>query len=49
MIQHDMATAFRAISTIADVAALKLADKLRAVRDADVFFFPQRERAYRRG
>jgi hypothetical protein len=40
--------AFRAIATIADVAALESAEKLGASDKAHTFFFPQRERADRR-
>ena len=49
MIDRDVAAALRAIPTIADVAALEFAEKLRAFYELHVFPFPQRERAYRRG
>ena len=48
MIHANVAAAFRAIATIADVAALESAEKLGASDNAHTFFFPQRERAHRR-
>ena len=49
MIDADVAAAFRAITTIADVAALESAEKLRAFDESDILPFPQRERAHRCG
>jgi len=49
MIDRDVAAAFRAITTIADVAALEFSQEVRAFRELHVFPFPQRERAYWRG
>src|SRR5215470_11970766 len=49
MIDADVAAAIRAISTIADVAALEFTQKLCAFDEGYVFPFPQCERAYRRG
>ena len=49
MVDANVAAAIRAISTIADVAALESAEKFRAFDKLYVFPFPQRERAYRRG
>src|SRR5215813_2681575 len=49
MIDANVAAAFRAITTVADVAALEPAEKLSAFDEAHVFFFPQCERAHRRG
>jgi len=48
MIDANVAAAFRAITTTADVAALESPKKLSAVRDTYIFSFPQRERADRR-
>ena len=48
MIDADVAAALRAITTIADVAALEFSEELRAFRELHVFPFPQRERAHRR-
>ena len=48
MIDRDVAPAFRAIATIADVAALEFAEKLCAFSEVHVLPFPQRERAHRR-
>ena len=48
MIHANVAAAFRAITTIADVAAFELAEELIAVRDLDLIRFRQRERADRR-
>ena len=42
-----MAAALRAVTTIADVAALESAEKLGASDKAHTFFLPQRERADR--
>ena len=48
MIDANVAAAFRAIATTADVATLESAEKLGASDKAHIFFFPQRERADRR-
>ena len=39
MIDYAVAAALRAITTITDFAALKLAEELRAFGDVNVFFF----------
>src|SRR5215217_9580178 len=49
MIDGNVAAAFRAVATIADVAALKSGEKLRALYESHIFFLPQGERAHRRG
>jgi hypothetical protein len=49
MIHANVAAAFGAIAAIADVAALESAEELRAFDEAYISFFPQRERAHRRG
>src|SRR5882757_3795014 len=49
MINRDVTTAVRAITTVADIAALELPQELRAFRQLHVFPFPQRECAHRRG
>ena len=49
MINRDVAAALRAITAIADVAALEFAEELRAFREVHVLLFPRRERAPRRG
>ena len=49
MIYANVAAAFRAITTIADIATLESAEKLGASDKAHIFFFPQRERAHRGG
>ena len=49
MIERDVAAAFRAITTIADVAVLEFSEELRAFRELHVLPFPQCERAHRRG
>ena len=48
VIHADVAAAFRAITTIADVAALEFAEKLRAFDKAYIILLPQCERAHRR-
>ena len=48
MIDANVAPALRAITTIADVAALEFSEELRAFRQLHVFSLPQRERAHRR-
>ena len=48
MIHANVAAALRAVTTIADVAALESAEELGASDKAHTFFFPQRERADRR-
>ena len=48
MIHANVAAAFRAIATIADVAALEYAEKLDASDKTHTFSLPQRERADRR-
>ena len=49
MIDEDVAAALRAITTVADVAALELSEKLSAFGELHVLFLPQRERAHRCG
>jgi hypothetical protein len=49
MIHADVAAAFAAIAAIADMAALESAEELSAFDKTHIFFFPQRERAHRRG
>ena len=49
MIDYDVAAALCAIPAVADFAALELSEELRTFGNVDVFFFPQRERANRRG
>jgi len=49
MIDCDVAAALCAITAVADVAALKSAQELGAFGKVDALFFPQRERAHRRG
>jgi len=49
MINADVATALRAIASVADFAALEFPEELRAFREVHVLPFPQRERAHRRG
>ena len=49
MINADVATAVRAIPSVADVAALEFAEELCAFREVHVLPLPQRERAHRRG
>ena len=49
MINHDVATALRAVTTITHLAALELSQELLAFRDLHVLRFPQREYAHRRG
>jgi hypothetical protein len=48
MIERDVAAAFRAITPVADVAALELPQELRAFDEVHILPFPQRERADRR-
>jgi hypothetical protein len=49
MLDYDVTAALRAIPAFADVAAFKSAKEFLAFGDIDVLFFPQRERAHRRG
>ena len=49
VIDANVAPALRAITTIADVAALEFSEELRAFRELHVLPFPQCERAHRRG
>jgi hypothetical protein len=49
VIDANVAAALCAITAIADVAALEFAEKVRSFGKDYVLFFPQRERAYRRG
>jgi hypothetical protein len=49
MIDANVAAALRAITTITDVAALESAEEFGAFGEAYIFFFPQCERAHRRG
>jgi hypothetical protein len=49
MLDCDVAAALCAIPAFADVAALKSSEEFLAFRDIHILFFPQRERAYRRG
>src|SRR5262249_28393388 len=47
MIHANVAAAFGAVTTIADVAAFESPEELRAFHKTYIFFFPQRERAHR--
>ena len=49
MIDANVAAAFRAITTVADIAALEFPEELCAFPEVHVLPFPQRERAHRRG
>src|SRR5205823_12618280 len=49
MLDYDVAAALCAVTALADVAAFKPAKEFLAFGDAHGFFFPQRERAHRRG
>src|SRR2546430_9701230 len=49
MIDCDVAAALCATTAVADVAALEFSQELGAFDEAHIFFFPQRERAHRRG
>ena len=49
MLDCDVAATLCAITVFADVAAFKPAKEFLAFGDAHGFFFPQRERAHRRG
>lgn len=48
MLDDDVAAALRAITALADVAALKSSEKFLAFDHADILFLPQRECAHRR-
>ena len=48
MLDDDVAAALRAITTLADIAALKSSEKFLAFGHADILFLPQRECAHRR-
>src|SRR6476646_9685696 len=49
VIDRDVAAALCAITAITDVAACESAEELGAFMEANVFFFPQHERADRCG
>src|SRR5215467_6094467 len=49
MLDQDVTAALCAITALADFATLKSPEEFFAFGDADIFFLPQRKRAYRRG
>jgi hypothetical protein len=49
MIHADVTAALRAITTVADFAAVESPEEFCALSDANVFSFPQSECAHRRG